>query len=109
MNRKLFKGGLLETVILTIINGESQNGVHGYSVYTTIKRKFGVRLGPSTLYPELRLLEKQRLIESFWDVSEGRPRRKYMITQEGRSLLAQYSAELRVVIQNPMRVATSIH
>ncbi len=102
MIKRLFKGALLETILLNIINNESQNGVHGYAIFTTIKRKFGVRLGPSTLYPELRLLESHGLVEASWDLSKARPRKRYTITKEGRNLLAEYSAELKVVVPTPI-------
>ena len=98
MNKRLFRGVILETVLLNCINSASQNGVHGYAIFTVIRRKFAVRLCPSTLYPELKLLETHGDIKSFWDNSEGKPRKKYTITKEGQNLLKQYSAELRVVI-----------
>jgi len=88
----------LETVLLTLISNETPNGLHGYAIFNAIQRKFAVRLRPSTLYPELRLMETRGLVKSLWGVYNGRPRKKYKITESGQNLLYQYSAELKVII-----------
>ena len=109
LNKKLFKGAVLETVLLNLINGEPQNGLHGYAISNAIRRKFAVHLGSSTLYPELKLLETRGLVKSFWGVFDGRPSRKYRITDKGQSLLQQYSAELQVLISNSVFCCGRIH
>ncbi len=101
MNKRILKGAILETVILSLINEEPEKGLHGYAVFKSIRSKFGIHLGPSTLYTELNSLEKHGLVESSWDVSQGKARRKYQITRKGRSLLAEYSIELKMVIPTP--------
>jgi DNA-binding PadR family transcriptional regulator len=98
MSKKLFKGAILETILLNLISGEPQNGLHGYAISIAIKRKFAVRLGPSTLYPELKFLETRGLVKSVWGVFDGRASKKYKITDKGQNLLQQYSAELKVLI-----------
>jgi DNA-binding PadR family transcriptional regulator len=42
-----------------------------------------------TLYPLLRRLESQGLLEGKWDVTSNRPRKVYGLTPMGLSLLAQ--------------------
>ena len=98
MNKKLFRGAILETVLLNLINDAQKKGTHGYALFMSIYKKFGVRLGPSTLYPELKHLERQGLIESQWDFVVGKARRQYHITRKGQTLLKEYYAELKVVI-----------
>ncbi len=98
MNKKLFRGAILETILLNLINDASAGGTHGYAIFSVIYKKFGVRLGPSTLYPELKHLEAQGLIESEWDFAVGKARRLYHITRKGQALLKEYYAELKVVI-----------
>jgi PadR family transcriptional regulator, regulatory protein PadR len=98
VNRKLFRGAILETVLLSLISGASDYGTHGYAILTAVHKKFGVRLSPSTLYPELKALEKQGLIESQWEIALRKARRSYRITRKGQSLLQEYFAELKVVI-----------
>jgi len=81
-----------------LINDASDHGLHGYAIYKAVYKKFGVLLGPSTLYPELKLLEKEELILSSWELDVGRAHKLYRITQKGRSLLREHSAELKIVI-----------
>ena len=98
MNKKLFRGAILETILLNLINDTSDRGLHGYAIFMAVRKKFGIRLGPSTLYPELKLLEKQGLIASNWELGTGKARRQYRITRKGQGLLREYSAELKIVI-----------
>jgi PadR family transcriptional regulator, regulatory protein PadR len=109
INKKLFKGVVLETVLLNLINGEPQNGLHGYAIFMAIKRKFAVNLGPSTLYHELKLLETRGFVKSFWGDFDGRPSKKYKITDKGQSLLQLYFAELKVLIPSSAFYRGQIH
>jgi DNA-binding PadR family transcriptional regulator len=98
MMRKLFRGAILETVLLSLISDAAEDGLHGYGVFLAVQKKYGVRLGQSTLYPELAQLERQMLIESSWGIVDGKARRVFRITQKGHSLLRKYSAELKMVV-----------
>jgi DNA-binding PadR family transcriptional regulator len=98
INKKLFRGAILETVLLNLISEASDRGLHGYALFGALRRKFGVHLGPSTLYPELALLERQRLVKSSWGIVGGKARRIFKITRKGQTLLREYSMELRIVI-----------
>ncbi len=98
MNKNMMRGAFLETVLLNIINDSAETGLHGYAIFSEIKKQFGVNLGPSTLYPELKLLEKQHLIEPTWEIAFGRARKKYRITRQGQSLLNKYFVDLRVMV-----------
>ena len=100
MAKKIFKGGLLETMLLDLINEKGNSGLHGYGIILIMKKKYGVYLGPSGLYPELTRMEERNLVESTWTMSPIRPRRVYRITQKGQNLLEEYSAELRVIVPN---------
>jgi DNA-binding PadR family transcriptional regulator len=98
VNRKLFRGAILETVLLALINEASDYGTHGYAILVAVYKKFGVRLSPSTLYPELKSLEKQGLIASQWEIALSKARRQYRITRKGQNLLREYFSELKIVI-----------
>jgi len=98
LNRKICRGPILESIFLNLITDASDRGLHGYAIYKAVYKKFGIRLAPSTLYPELKHLEKQGLIESSWDFSEGKARRLYRITRKGQMELREYFVELRAVI-----------
>jgi PadR family transcriptional regulator, regulatory protein PadR len=98
MNKKIFHGAILESILLNIVNDSSDCGLHGYAIAKSVQTRFGVRLGASTIYPELRRLEKQGLMGSSWELSFGKARKQYRITRKGQSLLREYSMELKAVI-----------
>jgi DNA-binding PadR family transcriptional regulator len=98
MNKNLFRGALLEAVLLSLIRESSSRGLHGYALFDAVKKRFGVSLGPSTLYPELKLLEHRGLIVSRWDFTTGKARCIYSITNKGQNLLQEYSVQLKVVV-----------
>lgn len=59
---------------------------YGYSLVTILKEK-GIEVDPGTLYPLLRRLEKQGLLESEWEMSEPRPRKYYVLSQLGKEVV----------------------
>jgi len=80
---KLMKG-LLDLIILQFLNGQP---MHGYQIITKIRKTFGVYFGPSTIYPLLNMLEKKGYVKSEWNMNNERPRKEYVLTTEGQSLL----------------------
>jgi len=98
MNPKLFRGAILETILLQHVNEAGSAGVHGYAMFIILQKHYGIRLGPSTLYPELKMLETKGLIQSSWDLVSGKARRKYKITAAGQRRLLENSVELRVLV-----------
>jgi DNA-binding PadR family transcriptional regulator len=98
VNKKIFRGAILESILLNLINETSDRGLHGYAIFKTVHKKFGIRLGASTLYPELKQLEKQGLVASSWEVALGKARKQYRITRKGQGLLREYFAVLKTVI-----------
>ena len=98
MNKNIFHGALLESVLLNFISDASDAGLHGYGLLKLIQRKYGVRLGSSSLYPELNCLEKRGLIQSKWEVGTKRACKQYRITRKGEMVLKEYFVELRAVI-----------
>jgi DNA-binding PadR family transcriptional regulator len=63
--------------------------------YALLKRlaDLGMEIDQGTLYPLLRRLESQRLLQSQWNVEAGRPRRYYVVSAEGRKLLGRLKSE----------------
>ena len=76
--------GFLQILVLALL----EKDMYGYSMVRAI-REFGYQIEENTLYPLLRRLEKNGWIKSEWVVSEDRPRKFYVITNEGRSLQAK--------------------
>lgn len=48
----------------------------------------GIEAEANTLYPLLRRLEKQELLESVWNTDESRPRKYYKTTTKGDAMRA---------------------
>lgn len=59
---------------------------YGYSLVTKLQDA-GIAIEQNTLYPLLRRLEKDGLLESSWDTSESRPRKYYVISDDGKEML----------------------
>ena len=98
MNKKIFHGPILESILLNLINESTDCDLYGYALAKLIKKRFDIHLGPSTLYPELSRLEQQGLTSSNWDTTLERPHKKYHITPKGQTLLRLYSLELKALI-----------
>jgi len=80
---KLMKG-LLDLIILQFLNTQP---MHGYQIMASIRKSFGVNFGPSTIYQLLGQLEEKGHIISKWNTDSQRPKRIYMLTEEGKSIL----------------------
>lgn len=72
--------------------GSLKNPRYGYALLQFLKER-GLEMEANTLYPLLRRLEAQGLLSSDWDTGESRPRKYYVISEEGKSVYAQLMAE----------------
>jgi|SRR4051812_32967684 PadR family transcriptional regulator PadR len=78
-------------VVLAVLS-QMDTARYGYSLIQQLAEQ-GLEIEEGTLYPLLRRLEKQGLLESEWDTGEARPRKYYRISALGRDVLAALSAE----------------
>ena len=58
----------------------------------------GLDVDQGTLYPLLRRLESQGLLQSIWKLEEARPRRYYKMSQEGETIFANLTQEWRAMV-----------
>lgn len=65
---------------------------YGYALLDTLGHA-GLSVDANTLYPLLRRLEKQGLLEAEWNTEESRPRKFYRTSDAGTGLLEQMLAE----------------
>jgi len=84
---KQIKKGLLELVILKLLNDED---LYGYSLIQKVKEKSNGSLDikDGTLYPILYRLEDSDMIKSYWeqiDTTRSKPRKYYKITENGKT------------------------
>lgn len=71
--------GLLVLAVLS----QLEQAQYGYSLIQRLAEQ-GLEIEEGTLYPLLRRLEGQGLLESDWEVGEARPRKYYRISAAGR-------------------------
>jgi PadR family transcriptional regulator PadR len=65
---------------------------YGYSLRKQLQER-GVDIDEGTLYPLIRRLAEQGLLDSEWQQGEGRERRYYQISELGSELLGQLTDE----------------
>jgi DNA-binding PadR family transcriptional regulator len=63
-----------------------QQRKYGYALIDELAQR-GLEIDQGTLYPLLRRLEEQGLLQSEWKVEGSRPRRYYVISPSGKELL----------------------
>jgi DNA-binding PadR family transcriptional regulator len=96
---QLFENATLEMrrgIIVLAVLSQLQSEQYGYSVLKLLSDQ-GLQVDQGTLYPLLRRLESQGLLESSWRVEDSRPRRYYVISGAGRQLLTRLKNEWRQV------------
>lgn len=84
------------TIILGVLSQLSEPQ-YGYSLVTVLDEK-GISVDPGTLYPLLRRLEKQELLESQWDTNDTRPRKYYSLSPLGKEVYEQLCVEWKNLI-----------
>src|SRR5579883_3483144 len=92
-NQRELKKGSTPTLILAVL---ADSPKHGYAIAREIEKrsKNALKLGEGALYPALRALEHEGLIEGNWEVQGSGPARKvYTLTDTGRSALAKQTKE----------------
>lgn len=77
---------------------------YGYSLKQRLGEA-GLEVSEGTLYPLLRRLESQGLLESRWEVvDDQRPRRYYLLSASGKATLAQLSQEWESLVASVMQL-----
>ena len=79
---------LLDACVLAAL---SRGDAYGYSLTQQIKQTIDV--SESTLYPVLRRLQKEKFLVTYDQPMDGRNRRYYQITPEGKQRLGLYLNE----------------
>lgn len=76
-------------VIVIAVLSQLKEEQYGYSLLKRLSDQ-DMEIDQGTLYPLLRRLESQGLLQSDWRiVEEARPRRYYVISKQGREVLTQ--------------------
>lgn len=79
---------LLDACVLGVL---SENDAYGYTLTQQVREV--IDISESTLYPVLRRLQKENCLVTYDEPIQGRNRRYYKITDEGRTRYLYYSGE----------------
>lgn len=81
---------LLDAIVLAAVSKEAE-GTYGYKITQDVRK--AIDISESTLYPVLRRLQKESCLEVYDMAIDGRNRRYYKLTENGRVQLALYKSE----------------
>lgn len=90
------------SVILAVM-AQLRQEQYGYLLRKTL-RELGLDIDENTLYPLLRRLEAQGLLESQWREEDQRKKRFYRLSTQGAAVLDQLIEEWRGITQALERV-----
>jgi PadR family transcriptional regulator PadR len=89
--------GVLELCILQLLRRDPS---YGYEIVTTLEALGPLAAGENTVYPLLRRLKADGLLETFMkDSPTGPPRQYYRLTADGRKRLATLEREWDVMVK----------
>jgi PadR family transcriptional regulator PadR len=91
--------GLLIVAVLAQLRAEH----YGYTLRKDLAG-LGIEIDEGTLYPLLRRLESQGLLDSEWREENNRKKRFYKLSREGRQILKQLLAELHQINASLTRI-----
>ena len=100
MTNESLENGILElrrgVIVLAVMSRLNQEQ-YGYSLIKSLAEA-GLEIDQGTLYPLLRRLEGQGLLQSAWRIETDRPRRYYVLSDEGRQLLPRLKDEWNTLV-----------
>ena len=85
------------TLTLSVLS-QLQAPQYGYSLLQSLSDQ-GIDIDQNTLYPLLRRLEQNGLLDSDWSVEASRPRRYYRLNPAGHHALQHMIAQWRDMAQ----------
>lgn len=101
-NTEIVENLLLElrrgTLVLSVLSQLSVP-TYGYSLVQSLEEK-NVHIEASTLYPLLRRLEKQELLNGEWEVSGAKPRKYYVLSKKGMDVYSRLCIEWSGMVES---------
>lgn len=83
-------------LVLSVLS-QLQEPAYGYALKERLTER-GVEIDQSTLYPLLRRLEEQGMLQSEWSLNESRPRRYYQLNATGQAVLDTLTQEWQSLV-----------
>ncbi len=101
-SKELLKGST-STLVLSVLENKD---LYGYKIIREleIRSEKAFEMSEGTLYPILHALEKEKLLEAYWNEVDGRNRKYYHITKKGKKELAAKKEEWNSFASNVNRV-----
>jgi PadR family transcriptional regulator len=99
LNIDLFNNLRLELrrgLLIVAVLAQLRNEHYGYSLRTDLAA-LGIEMDEGTLYPLLRRLESQGLLDSEWREENNRQKRFYKLSRSGRQILKLLLTELEKI------------
>ena len=85
------------TLVLAVLSQLRQKH-YGYSLVETLNQK-NLEIDQNTLYPLLRRLDKQGVLESTWEMIEPRPRKYYQLNALGIEIFNELTENFEELYQ----------
>jgi DNA-binding PadR family transcriptional regulator len=92
LEQELRRGVLMLAVLSQLAKNQ-----YGYSLRQLLAAK-GMPIEEGTLYPLLRRMEEQGLLQSEWKIEDGPPRRYYRRSKEGEHVYRDLAAYWRALV-----------
>ena len=90
-----FKKGLLALCVLKCLVKEAS---YGYKLIDDISKYVDIEISESTLYPILKRLEEASFLETYKEEHNGRLRKYYKITANGKNRLREFKEESKKIL-----------
>lgn len=90
------------TLILLVLS-RLEKPTYGYNLVNILERG-GVPVEANTLYPLMRRLESQGLLKSEWETGSNKPRKYYVLTDNGKEVLRRMKAHWQDFSNNVSKI-----
>jgi len=100
--------GVVELLVLRLLALKGE--LHGYAIVRELLSLGRLVAGESTVYPVLRRLQADGLLESRWVEADGGPPRKYYsVTDAGSAFLLDAGLEWDAIVESMQRLQGEDH
>ncbi len=86
------------TIVLCVLS-QLKKPMYGYSLIQILSQS-GIAVEANTLYPLLRRLESQGLLQSSWETGESKPRKYYRTTPLGNEVFTSLRKHWEKTVQS---------
>ena len=93
LTQELRRGSLVLAAL-----SQLEEAKYGYALIDDLASQ-GLEVDQGTLYPLLRRLEEQGLLQSEWNIEGSRPRRYYLLSPTGQELLQVLGADWQQLVE----------